>query len=928
MGLLHPELLLLLGPALWVWWITLPRDRGVAALRLTALLLLVACLAGPYLDLARPGHDVLVLVDRSRSMPSDSGERALELIQLVSRELRTGDRLGVIGFGADARVELVPTGEPGFTRFELDPRADGSDLGGALETALQLVARGRSGRILIVSDGENNGRDPIPLARRAFACGTRIDVRTTTRQGHNDIAVERLDLPEQVGEGEPFQFSAWVHSDSDTQSEVVLERDGRVLSAGLRSLRRGSNRLVFRDIASAAGVAEYHLAVGADADRDRVPENNRAIGATAVTGQPAVLVLNDDGRDDVVATALSRAGIRTQTARPEDLRLDAVSLSHYRAVILENVAATRLGRGTAALAAFVTERGGGLLLTGGRASFGVGGYYRSDLDELLPVSLEMRQEQRKLGVAIAVVLDRSGSMGMPVAGGLRKMDLANQGAAAAIDLLSPIDAIGVIAVDSEPHSVVPMQPVTDRSAIASRVLRIESMGGGIFVRTGLVAAAHALDSSDRQNRHIILFADAADAEEQEGCDTLVDGLAAAGVTLSVIALGSEADTDAAFLKDIARRGSGNAWFTTSPAELPRLFAQDTLLSARASFISDPTGTAVLSGLLGLGSDVTRSFPSVDGYNLTWLRSGATAGVVTTDQYQAPILAFHHKGLGRVAALCAQIGGEYGVSLLGFEALPAFLVTLARFLIGTEEPDTFFTAVRREGLDAVLSVEVDPSEAALADTSRLLARIQLADGEIREVPLLRAAEQRFEARTRLPDQGIAVGTVRLDDDRFISLPPLLLPQSPEFERSADPQRGARLLQRIADEGGGSELSSVKALLAGDRSGRGRRPVGRPLALLVLLVLLLEIASRRLQWFAWLHRPQRAATTPAVGAAQESADVETATTAAVTADRAAPTASPPQPEGMPPAAPAAPPPPSDDLGSALDRARRSAKRRLGG
>ena len=34
---------------------------------------------------------------------------------------------------------------------------------------------------------------------------------------------------------------------------------------------------------------------------------------------------------------------------------------------------------------FVKERGGGLLMTGGPHSFGQGGYFRSALEELLPV---------------------------------------------------------------------------------------------------------------------------------------------------------------------------------------------------------------------------------------------------------------------------------------------------------------------------------------------------------------------------------------------------------------------------------------------------------------------------------------------------------------------------------------------------------------
>ena len=63
-----------------------------------------------------------------------------------------------------------------------------------------------------------------------------------------------------------------------------------------------------------------------------------------------------------------------------------------------------------ALGHFASDLGGGLLLTGGTASFGVGGYFKSALDPYLPVSMEIQNEHRKLSLAMAVVLDRSGSM--------------------------------------------------------------------------------------------------------------------------------------------------------------------------------------------------------------------------------------------------------------------------------------------------------------------------------------------------------------------------------------------------------------------------------------------------------------------------------------------------------------------------------------
>ena len=161
------------------------------------------------------------------------------------------------------------------------------------------------------------------------------------------------------------------------------------------------------------------------------------------------------------------------------------------------------------------------------ASFGVGGYFKSALDPYLPVSMEIKNEHRKLSLAMAVVLDRSGSMAAPAGDGRTKMDLANLGTCAAIETLGPFDEVGVIAVDSAAHVVRPLTSASEKDRICDEVRRIQSMGGGIFTYTALVTAATMVQESDKGTRHIVLFADAADAEEPGDYQRLLETLAAA-----------------------------------------------------------------------------------------------------------------------------------------------------------------------------------------------------------------------------------------------------------------------------------------------------------------------------------------------------------------------------------------------------------------
>ena len=463
----------------------------------------------------------------------------------------------------------------------------------------------------------------------------------------------------------------------------------------------------------------------------------------------------------------------------------------------------------------------------------------------------------------------------------------------------------------------PLEWVEDPDAIADRVRSIESKGGGIFTRTALNAAVAELAKAEQKNRHIVLFADAADSEEQGGCLELVTELRARKVTLSVIALGTDADSDAAFLRQLAQVGGGESYFTTDPSELPRLFAMDTLAVSRAAFVEEPASVQVLPDLLGLTSVPTETFPSLAGYNLTYARASAQLGIATTDDYKAPVFAFMQQGLGRTAAYAGQIGGTFGGDVLAWEGFAPMFVTICRWLVGQEEPTEFFPTVRREGSQAVLSVEVDTERAGTTDVGDLAAIINRPGGGRRELELQKVEPGLFEARVPLDREGVGVATIRVGEDRFVSLPPIVRAYSPEFERSPDPGRGERVLRQIARESSGEKGVTAPQLFRGSREGRSWRLVSRELALLALLILLVEIACRRLALFS-SRRPRR----PRAQREKARPQPEDSTSASRRDRPAEPTAGQVADQDAGPAAA-----PEPQLGSALSRARRAADRKLG-
>ena len=752
----------------------------------------------------------------------------------------------------------------------------------------------------------------MAAAHEAAARGLPIDYRTFSRGEAADIAVESLDVPGAVDEREPFQFTATVRTDRTVESEAMLLRDGVEVARTRRTFLPGATQLTFRDLMDRPGVARYRLELAAAGDR--VPENNLGDAAVRVESPATILVGQRQRRARQLHPRArgGQAANRHRSSAPTAVPRDLAGFTAYRAVILDNVSADQVGpeRTRRSLVHFATDLGGGLLLTGGGASFGVGGYFKSALDPYLPVTMEIKNEHRKLSLAMSVVLDRSGSMAVPAGDGRTKMDLANAGTCAAIETLGPFDEVGVIAVDSAPHIISPLVSAKDKARICDEVLRIQSMGGGIFTYTALVTAARMVQESSKGTRHIVLFADAADAEEPGEYQRLLATLETLNITVSVIGLGSESDPDAAFLKDVAARGKGRIYFTASADELPRLFAQEAITVARSSFVTEPTPARTLPDLMLLGDLPASAFPGLDAYNLTYLRPGATMGAVTTDEHNAPVLAFWHRGLGRIAALTAEVDGKYSQRLNAWRDFPGFAIGIGRWLLGGEPPAGVQATVERQGGQGVIRVELDPgrvrggADDVRAATATIVSPEERPDAKPQKLTLGWVGDHTLEARFPLENAGTYLGAVQLGSGDVLPLAPLSLPYSPEFEPRVDPKEGGKTLSDMAQVTGGIERTTWDDAFDASRLRNWQvRDLVWPLTLALLLLHVAEVGGRRLLFFnaanAWL----RARRMPQLRLPRRRHPASPPVPVATATDAERPAASPPSPPAKPAVSPLA-------------------------
>lgn len=848
-----PEMLLIGLPIAFLFWRYARRGRATAVFRGLIALLLIVCLAGPLYNLGGEGIDVIVVADRSRSMSLESRNNTQELLNNLDRNRGRGDRVGLVTFGTTAQLERHPSETAMFDSYTREVNIDGSDLNAALEAAVNIADKRRPTRILVLSDGEANGVSPTMAARLSREAQIPIDYRIYDRIRQGDIAVEGISLPDEVSPREPFQFSVDVQSDGVGSGTVVITRNGVEIARAERDFTPGRNRLLFRDLVDQPGFHQYDVQLLLEGDA--VAENNRGEGGLRVDAGPRLLVLNDKGDESTLVQALRSARLAVDVQPAEDFPLSQDALDPYRAVIVENVPARSFGRKKLeTLAQYVDDLGGGLMLTGGQRSFGVGGYFNSPLDEILPVSMEMREEHRKNRLALAIALDRSGSMTAPVTGGKTKMDLANLGTAECIRLLSPGDSVSVIAVDSSPHVIIPLTPVDNPDGMSSQVLGIESMGGGIFVYEALVAAGDELLKADQTTKHIILFSDANDSEEPGNYKSLLKSYEASGITVSVIGLGTPADVDAKLLEDIASLGKGNILFSDDAAELPRLFSEETMSVARSSFVekdpeTQPTGIPgqQLADSRLIGDWGSSPFPNVDGYNLSYLKPEATMGVMSVDDYNAPLSAFWYRGIGRVAALTVEVDGKFSGQLTGWDNYSDFLITHARWLLGSDSPDDVYLTVRRDGQDAVATVELDPNRAtrgADAMPEFVVVSPGAERAETFKPQFTWVGPDTLQARFRLDKMGTYRTLIRSGEREFQRGPALSLPYSPEFAPRIGSPAGREVLAELAGLTGGEQRTDVVSIFANSPRSPKKVSLVPHLMAICLCLVVLEIGGRRL------------------------------------------------------------------------------------
>ena len=841
--------------AVWAWWLARtsraylppPRQQAALATRLAVSIVLPLALAQPVIAWPASGKDVVFLIDRSASIgPTVSAEMERWLVEALAHR-SPDDRVAFVTIGGTPSVEQPL--EKQATLPRLPPQADDpnhTDLAAAIRTGLGLTVPEVSRRLVLLSDGQENLGSAQEAARLAAAAGVPIEVVPFGLQSEREISAVRLDTPPLLREGEHFNASLVVQSTVDTAANLLLVAGGRVVATEEVELKPGLNRFVLPVEPLERGTHVFYAEV--EADEDTFPANNQAGAVSVVGGPPSILLVEgQEGDGAFLAEALRVAGLDVEVRRPATTAWDAASLRRFQAVVLVNVAAEAISTGQQRiLGDFVRDFGGGLVVVGGDQAYGPGGYARTPLEEMLPVRMDLRGRTLSASVALVLAIDTSGSMGGGPEGGT-KMDLAKEAALSAAELLGEYDRLGIVAFEDTSRWVLDLQPATDLEAVQQAIAAMQP-GGGTDVYPALLDAYLALLRSDAKVKHVILLTDG--QTPSKDWDFLTERYRAADITLSTIAIGSDADYQ--LLQRLAERGGGRFYEGNDPFDLPRLVVKETLQVQRAAVVEqDFKPIRVVSNPAIDGLDF-QAAPPLRGYVATTPKPGSS--VLLASSQLDPILTEWQYGLGRVLAWASDARNRWSARWLdGWPDFSRFWSQVVRRAARPPDDPNRSLHVRVEGRQGVIRLESRSDEHAYLNFLPSRATVVEPNGQSIEVRLPQTAPGLYEGTFPLQGNGAyLVQAVQEDRDGSAATQSggVVVPYSQEYRSLGI---NYALLQDLARRTGGrvlDEPAAAFAPLSSAEAGRQPRPLWPWLATLAGILFVADVAIRRLRLEALL------------------------------------------------------------------------------
>ncbi|MCH8147220.1 MAG: VWA domain-containing protein, partial [Planctomycetes bacterium] len=840
------------------------RRYAALAVRSLLLILLACCLAGIQKVQRNDDLTVIFLLDRSHSV-QELEIFAETYIHEASRNVLPHDRVGVIDFSRNAFLQQLPMQGGYFIppgRLPQMPNTDRTDVAAAVRLAMAMFPHDTAKRIVLISDGNDNVGDVLTEARRAKADGIPIDVVPLRYERRNEVFFDRLIVPTHAEPGEQVPLRMVLSTTKRVSGRISIYADGASIRLPEErshvTLQPGENTFFMKLPVRNQGVQTFEARFQPDnPSMDTIALNNTARAFTFISGRSRVLLVSANPENDrPLAEALASEKVDVELKAIDKLgEFRLLQMMNYSSIILANIpAASFSDEQQRDLARYVRDMGSGLVMTGGDEAFGAGGWIGSPVEDVMPVTFEIKHKRVIPRGALVLIMH---SCEIP-RGNYWGKEMAKK----SVDTISSKDYFGILAYTYSPGGEnweVPLAENRNKAAVKAKIDRMQIGDMPDFGRT-LQMAYKELTSGigrDAAQKHVIILSD---GDAQAPTARLVNDFRRSKITVSTIGIGWGGHVQQSTLKWIAKQTGGKFYAARNPRQLPQIFSKESKVVRRPLIIDEPFQPTVVDAhsevLAGIDVE-TNSLPPLGGMVLTSPKNNPNVIIPViraTDDGNDPVLAYWQCELGKSVVFTSGHWPYWGKAWTQWPKFAKLWAQLVRWTMRQEAPANFDTYTKVEGNRGTIVIDALDVDASFLNNLRLETQVIGPDDTSIPVRFTQIGPGKYEAKFEVDKAGFYLGNVRVTD-RGRSLGTIRtgvpVPFSPEYR---DLTLNEPLLRRIAEMTGGRWLES--GARQDDVFSHDLPPTvaTRPawewvLAWLLLPAFLLDVSVRRLaSWLA--------------------------------------------------------------------------------
>jgi uncharacterized membrane protein len=787
-----------------------------------------------------------MLVDVSESVSEKQLDAAKRYVDSFAKTQGEGN-LQLITFAEKPKVARADDGKPLSSAIKRHVGAGaGTDTQAAMQLAYGLYPDGYLPRMVIVSDGNQTQGDVAVEAYRAKELGVKVSWKTFEQDKTSEVRVVGLTVPDDLKVGQPYEVTAEIWSTEDQKATLALQQDefpNPLEPSKTVDLREGKNIVKFKSDAKRAGATTYKLRLSTF-EKDTEKANNAAVTTAPVKGKPNVLyveggVLREPGSANYLKHALEHENMDVEVRGPRGLPSTAKELEKYDLVMVSDVPAHLVGAAQMqALDTYVASMGGGLVMAGGEDSFGSGGYQGTRMEQILPVRFDSEKIKDQPDIALALVIDKSGSMQGP------RIEAAKESARATTEVLSPQDFIMVVAFDSEATVYVRPQRAGNKMRISNDIARLTS-GGGTNIHPGLKEAFEGLSGIQAKVKHVIILSDG--EAPREGLLDLVSDMRAARITVSCVGV-QGADRD--LLHQIAEAGDGRMYMVDDIQALPKIFMKETQEAQKSQLVEDVIHVRVAKKVEAIEGTNVENAPPLHGYVTT--KPKPTGEVILISDLGEPVLARWKHGAGTSVAWTSDVKNRWSVDWIRWGGYPKFWAQVVRSSMRRKVYDSYdlFAKVA----DGRAEVTVDAIDAGDKFVNELDTQLEVIDPATNKttqtIPMSQTAAGRYTADFKIQKYGsYLLKAVHKRDNKTVaeSLGSVALSYPLEYLRTTPNKEPLEHAARVS--GGFDQAEPAKVWDAGKESVSYTQDLWPYVLIIVAGLFLLDLYSKRVRLFGY-------------------------------------------------------------------------------